>query len=313
MSNNEALLGAPMVDDTPRRSWRQIIASDASLGIALALPVVVLMAAFVFIPVLITAWDSFHRVSPMLPGEPFVGFRNYLQMLSDPDVRNAWWNTWFYVILAVALELFLGLASALLLNSMRLGRRWLLAAVILPWALPPVVNAMVWSWIYNPHYGLLNGLLMRFGLIDQPHVWMNDQGTALVLVTLVHVWRMMPLNAVILLAALQTIPRELYEAAEVDGATRLRTLRMITLPLISGALGIALTQSTITAFNMFDEAWILAKASAITRPIQGQIYMTAFQDLKFSYGMAMSIAVMLVSILVSAFYVRRIYRETRFD
>jgi multiple sugar transport system permease protein len=313
MSNNEALLSASLADVTPRRSWRQIVASDASLGIALALPVVVLMAAFVFIPVIITAWDSFHRVSPMLPGEPFVGFRNYLQMFSDPDVRNAWWNTWFYVVLAVALELFLGLAAALLLNTMRSGRRWLLAAVILPWALPPVVNAMVWSWIYNPHYGLLNGLLMRFGLIDQPHVWMNDQGTALVLVTLVHVWRMMPLNAVILLAALQTIPRELYEAAEVDGASRFLSLRMITLPLISGAMGIALTQSTITAFNMFDEAWILAKASAITRPIQGQIYMTAFQDLKFSYGMAMSIAVMLVSILVSAFYVRRIYRETRFD
>ncbi|MBO9127293.1 sugar ABC transporter permease [Rhizobium sp. 16-488-2a] len=300
-------------DEGPKRNWRQVVSSDASLGIALALPVVALMAAFVFIPVLITLWDSFHRVSPMQPGEPFVGFRNYVTMFSDPNVRNAWWNTWFYVVLAVSLQVVLGLGTALLLNNMKTGRRWLLAAVILPWALPPVVNAMVWSWIYNPHYGLLNGLLLRFGLIDQARVWMNDQGTALVLVTLVHVWRMMPLNAVILLAALQTIPRELYEAAEVDGASRFRSLRMITLPLISGALGIALTQSTITAFNMFDEAWILAKASAITRPIQGQIYMTAFQDLKFSYGMAMSITVMLVSILVSAFYVRRIYRETRFD
>lgn len=313
MSSNDTVLNGAIARCAPKRDWRQLLASDASLGITLALPVVALMAAFVFIPVLATAWDSFHRVSPMLPGEPFVGLKNYVSMFSDLDVRNAWWNTWFYVILAVFLELVLGLTSALFLNTMKTGRRWLLAAIILPWALPPVVNAMVWSWIYNPHYGLLNGLLLRFGLIDQPHVWMNDQGTALVLVTLVHVWRMMPLNAVILLAALQTIPRELYEAAEVDGASRFRSLRMITLPLISGAIGIALTQSTITAFNIFDEAWILAQASAITRPIQGQIYMTAFQNLKFSYGMAMSITVMLVSILVSAFYVRRIYRETRFD
>ncbi len=313
MSNNEVVMTIMATGDAPRRNWRQLVSSDASLGIALALPVIALMAAFVFVPVLITAWDSFHRVSPMMPGEPFVGFKNYVTMFSDPNVRNAWWNTWFYVVLAVSMQLALGLGTALLLNGMRSGRRWLLAAVILPWALPPVVNAMVWSWIYNPHYGLLNGLLLKFGLIDQARVWMNDQGTALVLVTLVHVWRMMPLNAVILLAALQTIPRELYEAAEVDGASRFRSLRMITLPLISGALGIALTQSTITAFNIFDEAWILAKASAITRPIQGQIYMTAFQDLKFSYGMAMSITVMLVSIVVSAFYIRRIYRETRFD
>lgn len=313
MNNHEIVLTVMATDEEPKRNWRQLVSSDASLGIALALPVIALMAAFVFVPVLITAWDSFHRVNPMMPGEPFVGFKNYVTMFSDPNVRNAWWNTWFYVVLAVTMELLLGLGAALLLNNMKTGRRWLLAAVILPWALPPVVNAMVWSWIYNPHYGLLNGLLLRFGFIDQARVWMNDQGTALVLVTLVHVWRMMPLNAVILLAALQTIPRELYEAAEVDGAGRFLSLRMITLPLISGALGIALTQSTITAFNIFDEAWILAKASAITRPIQGQIYMTAFQDLKFSYGMAMSITVMLVSILVSVFYIRRIYRETRFD
>lgn len=313
MSKSEVVMTAPSFQEGEKRTWRQLVASDASLGIALATPVILLMAAFVFIPVLLTAWDSFHRVTPMLPGQPFVGLQNYTRMFADPDVRNAWWNTWFYVVMAVVMELILGLLSALLLNGMKSGRRWLLAAVILPWALPPVVNAMVWSWIYNPHYGLLNGLLLRFGLIDQPHVWMNDQATALLLVTLVHVWRMMPLNAVILLAALQTIPRELYEAAEVDGAGKIRRLTLITLPLIAGALGIALTQSTITAFNIFDEAWILAKASAITRPIQGQIYMTAFQDLKFSYGMAMSITVMLVSILVSAVYVRRIYRETRFD
>ncbi|WP_138469185.1 carbohydrate ABC transporter permease [Poseidonocella sp. HB161398] len=313
MSTPDAALAPPFAAEVPKPGLLQRVSSDAGLGIVLALPVVILMAAFVFVPVALTAWDSFHRVTPMLPGEPFVGFRNYTRMLSDPAVRNAWWNTWFYVAAAVSLELVLGLGAALLLNGMKHGRRWLLAAVILPWALPPVVNAMVWSWIYNPHYGLLNGLLMRFGLIGEARVWMNDQASALICVTLVHVWRMMPLNAVILLAALQTIPRELYEAAEVDGAGRLKTLRLVTLPLISGALGIALTQSTITAFNIFDEAWILAKASALTRPIQGQIYMTAFQDLKFSYGMAMSITVMLVSILVSSVYVLRIYRETRFD
>ncbi len=279
----------------------------------MSLPVVILMLALVFIPVTITAWESLHRVNPMQPGQPFVGLRNYLAMFSDRAVQSAWVNTWIYVVLAVVLEMLGGLGAALLLNRLKIGRQWVLAAVILPWALPPVVNAIVWAWIYNPHYGLLNGILLQTGVIDQARVWLNDRNTAIFLIVLVHVWRMLPINAVILLAALQTIPRELYEAAEVDGAGPFGKFRMVTLPLIAGAMGIALTQSTITAFNLFDEAWILAGSSAATRPIQGQIYMTAFQDLKFSYGMAMSITVMAVSILVSALYARRLARTTRMD
>jgi len=296
-----------------RSGWMQPIASDASLGIALSLPVVILMVAFVFAPVLITIWDSFHRVNPVIPGEPFIGLRNYTRMFADGDVRSAWWNTWNYVIMAVILEIILGVLVALLLNRMQKNRRWMLAIIVLPWALPPVVNAMVWGWIYHPHYGLLNGILLHFGIIDDVRVWLNDRGTALFMITLVHVWRMMPINAIIILAALQTIPKELYEAAQVDGAGAGRCFSMVTLPLIAGALGIALTQSTITAFNLFDEAWVLTRASVATRPIQGQIYMTAFRDLQFSYGMAMSIVVMAVSILVCLIYVLRIYRETRFD
>lgn len=287
--------------------------AEARLGLALAIPVVIVMLAFVFVPFVITVWESFHRVNPMLPGTPFVGLKNYTLMVKDSAVHNAWINTWIYVILAVIMEILGGLGAALLLNKVKTGRRWLLAAVILPWALPPVVNAIVWAWIYNPHYGLLNGLLLKLGLIADSHVWLNDRYTALFLIVLVHVWRMLPLNAVIILAALQTVPGELYEAAKVDGATPFRTFRTITLPLIAGAFGIALTQSTITAFNLFDEAWILTGPSAATRPIQTQIYMTAFQNLNFSYGMAMSITVMAVSIVVSAVYVRRVYRATRYD
>ncbi|CAJ0997547.1 Inner membrane ABC transporter permease protein YcjO [Sodalis praecaptivus] len=292
---------------------RRLLGGEAARGLALSSPIVVLMLALVFVPFVVTLWESFHRVNPMLPGTPFVGIKNYVQMFKDGQVHSAWINTWIYVILAVVIEILGGLGAALLLNKVKTGRRWLLAAVILPWALPPVVNAIIWSWINNPHYGLLNGLLLKTGLIEQSHVWLNDRATALFLIVLVHVWRMMPLNAVIILAALQTIPNELYEAAKVDGASPLRTFRMITLPLIGGAFGIALTQSTITAFNLFDEAWILTGSSAATRPIQSQIYMTAFQNLNFSYGMAMSITVMLVSIIVSAVYVRRVYRATRYD
>ncbi len=150
-----------------------------------------------------------------------------------------------------------GLAAALLLNAVKTGRRWLLAATVLPWALPPVINAIVWLWIYNPSYGLLNGVLKARGAIAANHVWFNDRATALVLIGLVHVWRMMPLTAVILLSALQGVPADLIEAARLDGAGPVQRFRFVTLPLISGGLAIALSQSTVFAFNLFDEAWIL--------------------------------------------------------
>ncbi len=281
------------------------------LGLAFAAPVVLLMAALVFVPLVLTLWDSLHRVDPMRAGTPFIGLRHYVDLMSDPNVRQAWFNTFAYVVIAVVLETLGGLGAALLLNRITIGRRWLLAATILPWALPPVVNAIVWMWIYNPSYGLLNGALLRLGLIAAPHVWFNDRTTALFLVALVHVWRMMPLTVVILLAALQSIPAELYEAARLDGAGPIRCFRKITLPLISGGLAIALSQSTVFAFNLFDEAWILTGSSLDTRTIVAQVYMSAFQNLHFSYGMALSVLVMLASCAVSLIYVLRVYRETR--
>jgi multiple sugar transport system permease protein len=124
---------------------------------------------------------------------------------------------------------------------------------------------------------------------------------------------MMPLTAVILLAALQSIPRDLYEAARLDGAGPIKSFRLVTLPLISSGLAIALSQSTVFAFNLFDEAWILAGSSLGTRSVIIQVYLTAFQNLRFSSGMALSILAMLASLLVSLIYVLRVYRETRYD
>jgi multiple sugar transport system permease protein len=144
-------------------------------------------------------------------------------------------------------------------------------------------------------------------------VFFNDPKLALLLVTIVHVWRMMPLSAVILLAALQAIPQDLYQAAKLDGAGPIKCFRLITLPLIASGLAIALSQSTVFAFNLFDEAWILAGSSLDTRTVIIQVYMFAFQNMRFSLGMALSLLAMFASLLVSLVYVLKVYRETRFD
>lgn len=289
------------------------IGSEAAVGLAFILPIVAIMGGLVFMPLVATIVDSFYSVDPMRAGQPFVGLKNYANLMGDSNVRASWLNTFSYALMAVALETLGGMGAALLLNNVRHGRQWLLAAMVLPWCLPPVVNAIVWLWIYNPSYGLLNHVLMTFGFIGSPKVWFNDRATGLFLITLVHVWRMLPLTAIILLAALQSVPRDLYEAAKLDGAGPVKAFRMVTLPLISGGLAIAMSQSTVFAFNLFDEAWIMGGSGLDTRSVIIQVYMSAFQNLRFSYGMALSLLAMIASLVVSMIYILRVYRETRMD
>lgn len=286
---------------------------DAMLGILLIAPIFITMVALVFYPLVQTTWDSLHRVNPMQAGTPFIGLRNYTNMLSDPQFGIAWVNTFIYVVLAVAAETVFGVLAATLINQVKFGRKWLLAAVILPWALPGVVNAVIWLWIYQPGAGLLNGILSAFGLPFENHVWFNERTSAIIAVTVVHVWRMMPLTVVIVLAAMQSIPDHLYEAARIDGASRSQMFTLITLPLVRSAIAVSMTNATVYAFNLFDEAWVLAGSSLETRPVLVQIYLETFQNLHFSYGMAMSLVITIVALLMSLVFVLRVYRNTRFD
>jgi multiple sugar transport system permease protein len=286
---------------------------DAMLGNLLVTPIIVTMFALVFYPLAQTVWDSFHRINPMQPGTPFIGVANYSNMLSDGQLGRAWTNTLIYVLLAVSVETVAGLLGAALINQVKTGRQWLLAAVILPWALPGVVNAVIWMWIYQPGAGLLNGILSVAGLPFDNHVWFNDRISAIVSVTVVHVWRMMPLTIVIVLAAMQSIPDHLYEAARIDGATRPQMFFAITLPLVRSAIAVAVANSTVAAFNLFDEAWVLTSSSLDTRPVLVQIYLETFQNLHFSYGMALSLVLTVASLLMSLIFVVRIYRNTRLE
>ncbi|MEO8242259.1 MAG: sugar ABC transporter permease [bacterium] len=287
--------------------------ADAIMAFFLILPILFTMGSLVFYPLASTAWDSLHRVNPMQPGTPFVGLRNYTRMFSDAEVGRSWLNTLEYVVMAVFAETVFGVLAAALINQLERGRRWVLAAVVLPWALPGVVSGVVWQWIFSPGPGLLNALLQMLGFDFEGYLWFNDSTTAMLAITLVHVWRMMPLTIVIVLAAMQSVPADLYEAARMDGASRPAMFRLITLPLVRSAIAVAMTNATVSAFNLFDEAIVLAHNSVETRPILIQIYLEAFKKLNFSYGMALSLMVTLVSLLVSLGYVLRIQRTTRFE
>jgi multiple sugar transport system permease protein len=286
---------------------------DAFFGLLLITPILITMVGLVFYPLASTIWDSLHRVTPMQPGTPFVGLSNYTRMFRDRELGQVWGNTFKFVALAVIFETVFGVLAASLINQVKRGRQWVLAAVVLPWALPAVVSGVIWQWIYAPGAGLLNGTLVAVGYNFENYLWFNNSTLAMLLITLVHVWRMLPLTIVIVLAAMQSIPSELYEAARMDGASRMGMFRTITLPLIRGALAVAMTNATVSAFNIFDEAIILARNSIETRPILIQIYLEAFKKFQFSYGMALSLVVTLLCLLFSLGFVWRVHNSTRFD
>ncbi|WP_348633072.1 sugar ABC transporter permease [Mesorhizobium sp. M2A.F.Ca.ET.039.01.1.1] len=297
----------------PRQGRGARKVGDATTAFLMVLPILLTMGGLVFYPLLSTAWDSLHRVNPMQAGTPFVGISNYTRVFSDVEVGQAWLNTFKYVVIAVFAETVLGVLAASLINQLKSGRQWVLAAVVLPWALPGVVSGVIWQWIYSPGPGLLNGLLVMIGLDYEGHLWFNDSTSAMLAVSVVHIWRMLPLTIVIVLAAMQSIPGDLYEAARMDGASRLVMFRNITLPLTRGAIAVAMTNATVSAFNLFDEAIVLARNSLETRPILLQIYLEAFKKLNFSYGMALSLMVTFISLAISLGYVLRIHRSTRLD
>jgi len=297
----------------PETSGRRALWKNFGLSSLLVGPSLLIMGGMVLYPLLLTLWNSLHRVNPLQAKTPFVGLAEYQAVLSNQDVAIAWANIFWIVIVAVALNTVGGILIALLLNSLGSARKWMLAAVVLPWAMPPVVNALIWTWIYHPSYGLLNDLLLSAGVIAHYQVWFNDRATGLFLVAVVHAWRMMPLTAVLVLAVLQSIPDELYEAADLDGASRFRSFWAITLPLIWPVVAIAMTQSIVYAFNLFDEAWLLGGANLDTRTVLIQVYMLAFQNLQFSRGMALSVLVMVATIVASIIFIARIRRETGLD
>ena len=267
-------------------------------------PLVLIMLGLVFYPATLTLMDSFKSINLMRPNNvKFVGFSNYISLLHDPTVLRTAWNSLLYLILAISGEVIGGLSIALVLKKKFRGRGLVLAAVIIPWALPPVTNGVIWKWIYNPTYGVLNDIFLKLHIISTNQVWLGDARFSLLCVTLVHIWKMIPLTAVILLAALQTISDELYEAANIDGANKLQSFWHITIPLLKPALAIALTQATFAAINLFDEIFVLTGTALDTRSILVQDYLIAFRQLDLGLGMSLSLIITVITLAISLFYV----------
>jgi multiple sugar transport system permease protein len=286
--------------------------SERALGVAMLAPMVLVLLLVVAYPLADALWLSLHRVNLANPeqGQPFVGLGNYLHAFRQPVFWYSIHRTLYFTLVSVALELALGLLFAVLLNERFRGNLGARLAMIFPWALLTVSNGVLWAWILNPTYGVANALLVGLGVLQAPKAWLSDTFWTMQVVILADVWKMVPTMTLLLLAGLQPISPDLYEAAEVDGATRWQKFSRITLPLLRPVLLVAVVLRTIGAFRVFDLIYVLTGNGGpadSTKVIAFYAYDQAFHYLFFGYGAAISwiiTACMLVLIVIYMHWLR---------
>jgi multiple sugar transport system permease protein len=284
---------------------------NAWLGRWLVLPALAFTGVLVIYPLIVGFSTSVHEQTGTLgTASPFVGLDNYREVLEQPSVGDSTVQTIRYVLTALVLEIGFGLAIAVLLHRTFRGRGLVLAILILPWALPSVVSGVLWRRIFDPDTGLLNSFLVQTGIIDQPHVWLADQGWATLFVTLVHVWGVLPLVTLVFIAGLQSIPDEVYSASAVDGASPWRQFRHITFPLLRPSLVVALVVGSVSAINIFDEIYVLNGTALNTRSIVMEVYTTTFTNGEFAEGIALAFMVTVGTAILAAFYALVLRRRT---
>ena len=268
------------------------------------LPALVVIFSVIIFPLLYAFYISLHKVVGQ--SQTFVGLANYLNILKSDFFWAATGRTLYFTVVSVGLEFLLGLGIALLLNQDFPGRGLMRGLLILPWALPTVVNGVLWAWIFDANYGALNALLKQWGWIQDYVIWLGSPAAAMNSVIVADVWKNFPMIALLLLAGLQTIPDVLYEAAEIDGASRWRKFLAITLPALKPAMLVALVLRTMEAFKVFDIIYIMTKGGPAdgTQVISYYTYVTTFQYTKFGYGAALSYLVALVILLMALAYFR---------
>jgi multiple sugar transport system permease protein len=238
-------------------------------------------------------------------GAKFVGWENYWDLATDPVARGSFVTSLLFVAVTTPIEVLVGLAMALVLNESFHGRGWLRAIVLIPWAVPTVVSSQMWRFIFNDRYGLFNYLI--FGSATQNY-WapLAEPGLALVAVMLADIWKTSSFAGLILLAGLQGIPGELYEAADIDGATTWQKFRHVTLPLLKSALLLALLFRTIDALKVFDLVFVMTQGGPAdtTNILQFYGYKKIFAEGMIGYGSAIAVAVFAISLLLSILYLR---------
>lgn len=298
-----------------RRQWQSKACGtiNKQVGYFLLLPALVVIVSVVFYPLSYSLWVILHNLNLKRPwvGIQFVGVKNFSKMFSDYFFWNSIKNTLLFVSASISLVFTIGLGIALLLNQDFKGKWIIMVLLLVPWALPPVANAIMWKQIFDSNYGPLNGALFQIGLISSYKRWLADPNTAMLAVIIARVWQTTPFVTLLLLAKLQAIPKDLYDAAKIDGAGIWRAFYNITFPLLKLTMMIALILTTIWTFNVFDLIYVLTGGgpARATEVFVYFVYFQTFNLLNHGYGAALSYFLAFMTLLFALIYIKLFYKE----
>jgi multiple sugar transport system permease protein len=283
------------------------------LPYALVTPLVVFIIGLALFPAGVTLVEAFFRVQPLNPPDTFTGFQNFVHIFQDNTIVSSMENTAYYAVIGVVLSTVLGIFMAVTLQKPFRGRAVLIAVLILPWALPGVVEGIIWSGIWDSNTGLLNSVLSSLHLISHYQVFLGrNQLVTILVIEIVQVWQMTPLSTLLVLAALQNIPGDLYEAAEIDGASGWKAFTRITLPLARPGIAVAIVQAVVATLNVFDQPYVLNGAASTGASVMEQTYFVSFQNLDFGEGYALSLLITVVTVIASLAVVKLVYRSVKY-
>lgn len=279
---------------------------DAGAWLYLA-PALLIVGGIVGYPLIRTFYLSLTDTSLFgFGGSHFVGLANFAKAAASHDLQAATLHTLYFVVLSLLIEVPLGVLVALLLNQRFRGRAFIRTLVIVPWAIPTVVNAVMWQWIYNPSYGALNALLTQWHIITSYQSWLGSPGpSTMLMIVLADAWKNYPIVTILVLAALQAVPEELYEAAKVDGANAWQRFWKITLPNIKPALLIALVLRTIDGVKVFDIIYLMTRGgpASTTKTLSFYVYDEAFGYLHLGLAAAYAVITVLIISVFVFFYI----------
>jgi trehalose/maltose transport system permease protein len=289
---------------TRRRRRTKLQRRQTRIAWLLLLPSLAVVALVALYPLGKTVYQSFTNQEFLaLTPTQWVGLANYRQLIHDSVFRGAVWETIKFTLITVSFEFALGLAIALVVNSSFKGRGVMRAVMLVPWAIPTVVAAQMWKWMLDDTYGTINDLGMRLHLISHPHAWIADPSTSLASVCAVDIWKTTPFVALLLLAGLQVIPQDLYEAAEVDGANVLQQFWRITFPLLKPAILVTLIFRTLDALRVFDVFYVFFGNRPDTQTMAIYAQFTIVSNGHVGYGSAISVAIFLIIAVFVVIYV----------
>jgi trehalose/maltose transport system permease protein len=287
-----------------RRKVRSLEASNARFAYFMLVPALLCMALVAFYPMVNTILTSFTDSTFGQNTTKFVGLDNYVKLVQDPTFRNSIWVSIRFTIITVVFEFILGLIVALVVNSSFRGRGIVRASMLIPWALITVISAAMWKLMYNQIYGVFNDLLVtKLHILATNRDFLGSTATALPAVAAIDIWKTTPFIALLLLAGLQLIPSDVYEAADVDGAGKIRTFFSITLPLLMPSILVAVVIRALDALRVFDVFYVLfgQRPDTTTMSIYVQEQIIYFG--KVGYGSAVSVALLFIIAIFIAIYI----------